>query len=81
MKSLFRDVTKLLLHVIWIYITIIFVADLLPQLLNAYLKYVISSLFVIFASVPVTLGTFMLIDWGKVWKQEYVSFRNKSKIY
>lgn len=65
MQSVFKDVTKLLLYVIWIYITIIFVTDYLPLLLNGYLKYVISSLFVIFASIPVTLGTFMLIDWGK----------------
>ena len=80
MKSVFKDVAKLLLYVIWIYITIIFVANYLPQLLNGYLKYVISSLFVIFASIPVTLGTFMLIDRGKLWKQKYISFWNKSKL-
>ena len=80
MKSVFKDVTKLLLYVIWVYITIIFVTNYLPQLLNGYLKYVISSLFVIFVSIPVTLGTFMLIDWGKLWKQEYIRFRNKSKL-
>ena len=80
MKSVFKDVTKLLLYVIWIYITIIFIAEYLPQLLNGYLMYVISSLLVIFVSIPLTLGTFVLIDWGKVWKQEYISFRNKSKL-
>ena len=80
MKSVFKDVTKLLLYVLWVYITIIFVANYLPQLLNGYLKNIIGFLLVIFASIPVTLGTFMLIDWGKVWKQEYISFRNKSKL-
>ena len=80
MKSVFKDVTKLLLYVIWIYTTIIFVTNHLPQLLNGYLKYVIGFLLVIFASIPVTLGSFILIDWGKVWKQEYISFRNKSKL-
>ena len=80
MKSVFKDVTKLLLYVIWIHTTIIFVTDYIPQLLNGYLMYVISSLLVIFASIPLTLGTFVLIDWGKVWKQEYISFRNKSKL-
>lgn len=80
MKSLFKDVSKLLLYVIWIYITIIFVSNYLPQLLNGYLKYVISSLFVIFGIIPVTLGTFVLIDLGKVWKQEFISLKNKSKL-
>ncbi len=80
MKSVFKDVTKLLLYVIWVYITIIFVTNYLPQLLNGYLKNITGFLLVIFASIPVTLGTFILIDWGKVWKQEYISFRNKSKL-
>lgn len=80
MKSLFKDVTKLLLYVIGIYITIIFVSVYLPQLLNGHLKYVISLFIVIFGIIPVTLGTFLLIDLGKVWEQEFISLKNKSKL-
>ncbi len=80
MKNLFKDVTKLLLYVIGVYTTIIFVSVYLPQLLHGYLKYVISSFIVIFGIIPVTLGTFLLIDLGKVWEQEFISLKNKSKL-